>query len=164
MFGEANTLVDEYSEAYPSTMANGDLKVLWNLLYGRHGNDGIRSSDVARWKMQLFNVIYSYGPTWSKRKSIQSRLRQMDDAAFREGNVSIHNNAVNPSTGPSTTEFQPLPYVNNQTAAGTTKPLVEALLSQAQYLDDTLDEAFLAHFDGLFTVFGGKPTIFWTEE
>lgn len=149
---------------FPNTMKDTDLNVLWALLYGRHGNDGIRSGEVARWQAQLYSIIYAYGPTWACRKSIQERLRTMDDNQLREGTTAIHNNAVNPSTAPATTAFDPLPYINNQSAQGSKRSVMEGLVGQAAVLDDTLDEQFLVRFDGLFTIFGGTPTVFWTEE
>ena len=67
----------------------GSVVNLYFLLYSRYGNDVIASSDLQRFKMRLFTIIWQYGPNWAKNLEIQSKLRKLTDAEITQGSVQI---------------------------------------------------------------------------
>ena len=166
LWSNPQALITDYAaNGLKGAITDQTLTKLWWLLYGRHGNDGIRGSDVARWKAELFTIVFVHGPAWERKLAIQDELKNLTDDELRATNVHINNQAVNPSTAPSTNAFDPLTYINNQTASGGQRNKMDALTMQAQVLDGDFTEEFLSRFDRLFAILpASQPTVFWTEE
>lgn len=120
------------------------------MLYARYGNDIVASSDINRFKYDLFSIIFNYGPTWNKRLEIQSKLRALSDADIQDGVVNVINRSINPSTAPATNAFDALTTVNEQTATKAKRGKLEGYALLWDMLDNDVTEDFIRKFKRLF--------------
>ena len=139
----------------PTEIANngadkGSLYNLSFLLYARYGNDVIASSDLQRFKMSLFAIIWQYGPNWAKNLEIQSKLRNLTDAEITQGSVQIYNQADNPSTDPSTDTSEYLQYIKTQNTSINKKGKLEGYALLDSLLKRDVTQEFLNRFKPLF--------------
>lgn len=128
----------------------GNLINLYYLLYARYGNDVIASSDLQRFKMSLFAIIWQYGPNWAKNLEIQHKLRELTDAEITQGSVQIYNQADNPSTDPSTDTSEFLQYVKTQNTSINKKGKLEGYALLDSLLKRDVTQEFLNRFKPLF--------------
>lgn len=135
---------------FAATVPSADLKTIFYLLYARYGNSSIASSDENRFIYQLHSIIFQYGPTWLKELDIQSKVRALTEEELQKGAINIMNNAMNPSTTPSTVDTNELPYVSQQNVSKTTRSKVDAYALQLSLLKDDVTENFLKKFQKLF--------------
>lgn len=181
LFG--NYLTMTFSEIYPSyedfaADAEGDCSMLipadfteaskgivYALLYARYGNDPIASSDVNRFKFQLFSIIFSHGGTWQKKVELQKAIRTLDLNEARKGNRNIDNHAYNPPTEPSTATLDELPYIDQQSTYGSKKGLLETYGQISLMLENDVTEDFIARFRVLFNYWAtpGRPLWYANE-
>lgn len=137
---------------------------LYVLLYARHGNDAIISSDENRFKYALFSIVYEYGPDFEKRKEIHDRIRALSDEEIERGTTAIYNVGQNPSTSPGTQEFEQLKKIDQQSATGYKLPKIDYLLKQEEALKAGYIDVFLKRFDKLFNPFPAEyPLIYHVE-
>ena len=138
----------------PTDISNGadqgSVINLYFLLYARYGNDVIASSDLQRFKMSLFSIIWQYGPNWAKNLEIQSKLRKLTDAEITQGSVQIYNQADNPSTDPSTDTSEFLQYVKTQNTSINKKGKLEGYALLDSLLKRDVTQEFLNRFKPLF--------------
>lgn len=128
----------------------GSAVTLYFLLYSRYGNDVIASSDLQRFKMNLFTIIWQYGPNWIKNLEIQSKLRKLTEAEITQGSVQIYNQADNPSTDPSTDTSEFLQYVKSQNTSINKKGKLEGYALLDSLLKRDVTQEFLNRFKPLF--------------
>lgn len=138
----------------PSDVQNGaDQGTMYNLyylLYSRYGNDVIASSDLQRFKMRLFTIVWQYGPNWAKNLEIQSKLRKLTDEEITQGSVQIYNQADNPSTDPSTDTSEFLQYIKAQNTSINKKGKLEGYALLDSLLKRDVTQEFLNRFKPLF--------------
>lgn len=138
----------------PSDIQNGSdqgsMYNLYFLLYSRYGNDVIASSDLQRFKMRLFTIVWQYGPNWAKNLEIQSKLRKLTDDEITQGSVQIYNQADNPSTDPSTDTSEYLQYIKAQNTAINKKGKLEGYALLDSLLKRDVTQEFLNRFKPLF--------------
>lgn len=119
-FPNATVFETEFTEspiyhAIPSDFDNAELwDTTYFLLYSYYGNSVVASSDINRFKAQLFSTMYRYGPTWAKRTELQTKLRALTDAELAEGITNIYNHANNPATLPTAETPSLIQYVDAQ--------------------------------------------------
>ena len=130
-----------------------NLKTLYYLLYAKYGNNHITNLDEDQWICKVFSVIFEYGPTWEKRLSIKSKLRNISDADLLKGAKAIYNHAYNPSTTPSTASLTELTYINDQNTTNYVKSEMDAYTQLWNLLATDVTEAFLSRFSVLFKKF-----------
>lgn len=123
---------------------------LYFLLYSRYGNDVIASSDLQRFKMNLFAIIWQYGPNWVKNLEIQSKLRKLTETEITQGSVQIYNQADNPSTDPSTDTSEYLQYIKSQNTSINKKGKLEGYALLDSLLKRDVTQEFLNRFKPLF--------------
>ena len=128
----------------------GSVYNLYYLLYARYGNDVIASSDLQRFKMNLFAIIWQYGPNWAKNLEIQSKLRKLTDDEITQGSVQIYNQADNPSTDPSTDTSEYLQYIKTQNTSINKKGKLEGYALLDSLLKRDVTQEFLNRFKPLF--------------
>ena len=128
----------------------GSVYNLYYLLYSRYGNDVIASSDLQRFKMNLFAIIWQYGPNWVKNLEIQSKLRKLTDDEITQGSVQIYNQADNPSTDPSTDTSEYLQYIKSQNTSINKKGKLEGYALLDSLLKRDVTQEFLNRFKPLF--------------
>lgn len=151
-------LVDYRSIGVPTTIPSdiqngsdqGSMYNLYFLLYSRYGNDVIASSDLQRFKMRLFTIVWQYGPNWAKNLEIQSKLRKLTDDEITQGSVQIYNQADNPSTDPSTDTSEFLQYIKAQNTAINKKGKLEGYALLDSLLKRDVTQEFLNRFKPLF--------------
>lgn len=138
----------------PSDVQNGsDQGTMYNLyflLYSRYGNDVIASSDLQRFKMRLFTIIWQYGPNWAKNLEIQHKLRELTEDEIAQGSVQIYNQADNPSTDPSTDTSEYLRYIKAQNTSINKKGKLEGYALLDSLLKRDVTQEFLNRFKPLF--------------
>ena len=147
----ADNFVAEWSQSnIPTTITNESAKTLYYLLYARHGNDIIASSDTTRFKYCVYSTIYQYGGVWEKKTELQSKLRALTDDELQRGTTQINNRANHDGTTPQTDDLQIIPGVDEQLAPIYKKDKMNAYSNLYELLDDTVTERFLKRFDNLF--------------
>lgn len=138
------------SKLVPLDFTEDSLEVLYYLLLSRYANNSIASSDVNRFKLQLFSLIYQFGGTWQKKVELQSAIRKLTLEKARIGNRQIDNHASNPAFPPSTASLEELQYIDAQNSRGYKKGELETLAQISSLLEKDVTEEFLGRFKRLF--------------
>lgn len=126
------------------------VNLVYYLLYARYGNDIIASSDINRFKYDLFSIIFSQGLSFRKRLEIQESVRSLTVGDITEGAEAINNFSTNPSTTPATDAYTPLATVNNQTATKYKKSILDGYTQLYGLIESDLTEEFMSYFKRLF--------------
>lgn len=158
-----------YGEAKPSPETGNypdNVSLLYYLLYARYGNNPVANMDEEQFKYKIYSVIFQYGPTWEKRLEIQEKLRKLSDDDLRLGAKAIYNQALNPSTAPTTNSLEELTYINGQNVTNYKKAPMEAYGILWDLLNTDVTERFIARFKVCFKQFIApeRPMLFVTEE
>lgn len=119
------------------------------MLYSDFGNSTIRSSDINRFKIKLFEIFIIYGPTWKKKVEIQKKLRGLSEDDLMIGSSEIYNHAQNPASLDASTGE--LPYIDRQTSTKRKRSFLDAYMRLSEELSTNHTEAFLRQFKKLFT-------------
>lgn len=125
------------------------LPVIYGLLYSRYGNSHIASSDENRFKTAVMSNIYTYGPTWWRKKQVQETLRSLTEDEILQGGYEIFNHADHPGGQiPQTSGV--LPGINSQNTSDRRAAKVDSYMRLYGILraDDTAE--FLEKFQNLF--------------
>ena len=164
-FGDIWTNVEDFIKDYqgigipttipvnnPADNTAGTATTLYYLLYSRYANSVVASSDLNRFKYNLFSIIWQYGPNWSKNLDIQNKLRSLTDEELMQGSIQIYNMADNPSTDPSTDSGEYLKYIKTQNTSNNKKSKLEAYALLNSLLKKDVTQEFLDRFKKLFKV------------
>lgn len=154
-FVETYPTVEEFLTDYngvgiPATITDESANVLYYLLYAYYGNNVIASSDLNRFRYNMFSIIWQYGPTWEKRLEIQKKLRQLTDDEIFTGSKQIANHAFNPSAEPSTASLEELSYIDAQNTMSWKRSKLEGYNQLMALLDNDVSSDFLYQFRKLF--------------
>lgn len=151
VYSDVNAFLNDYNDiGIPTTISNDDASTLYYLLYAQFANRTIASSDMTRFKYDLFSRIFQYAPNWVKRLDIQNKLRSLTDEQLLEGSRQIYNNAANPSSEPGTFSDEELQYINNQNVTKNKKGKLEGYALLTSLLEDDVTSTFLKRFNNLF--------------
>ena len=167
IFPDVNTFVKDYvgSGLYPlvAQMPTTSLNALYYLLYARYGNSHIASSDENQFRYKLYSIIFSYGPTWSKRLELQKKIRELDDNW--DDTVTIYNQARNDASTPTTRTTEEIDFINSQNTTRHVRSLPEKYSIIASLLETDVTEQFLGHFKKLFlTVVAPELPLYYITE
>lgn len=135
---------------FASSATDQIVTTLYYLLYARYGNSHIASSDENQFTYKMWALVFQYGPTWSKRLDIQSKIRALTDDELARGTQAIYNSANNPEVAPSTSALEELPYISNQNTTNYKKSKIDSLNEQWAMLSTDVTEEFLGRFKKLF--------------
>lgn len=163
IFPDEETFLLENQNNPLHVMEQDDARTIYYLLYAKYGNSIIASSDVNRFTYQLFSIIYSYGPTWAKRKEIQKKLRELQDDEIIIGTRQIFNHSDTPSTAPSTSTLDELLTIDSQNTAGVKKSKMEALALLQALLETDITTEFIDKFKYLFRINVAPEAPLWYE-
>lgn len=143
-----------------------NVSLLFYLLYARYGNNPIANYDINQWKFKIFSTMFQYGPSWEKRLDIQDKLRGLSEADIIAGSKAIYNNALNPSTAPSTGSLEELTYINSQNTTNYKKSKMEAYAQLWNLIETDVTEEFLLKFKKCFKIFvsAEQPLLYVTDE
>lgn len=167
-----NFLNDYNSLGIPPILQDEEnAKTLYFLLYSRYGNSTIASSDINRFKFNLFSIIWQYGGTWEKRLQIQAKLRSLsldEESEIYKGSKAIYNQAINPSVqlaDESTSTDGELTFINGQNVTKYKKSVLDGLSYLNDLLATDVTGEFLNKFKKLFLVIvePEKPLWYVTE-
>lgn len=149
-----------------STTNPDNVSLVFYLLYARYGNNPIANRDVNQFKYKIFSVIFQYGPTWEKRLDVQKKLRAISDDDLLKGSKAIYNNALNPSTAPSTASLEELTYINAQNTTNYKKSKMDAYAQLMELLMVDVTEEFLVKFKKCFKVFVApeRPLLYVSDD
>ncbi len=168
---DVESFIDDYRTiGIPTTISfSGDgnsATTLFYLLYARYGNNPIANKDVKQWKHKIFSTIFQYGPAWEKRLDIQKKVRELSDTEILIGSKAIHNQALNPSTEPSTKDLEELEFINSQDTTNYKKSKLEAYAQLNDLIKTDVTEEFLVKFKKCFKLFvsAERPLLFVTDE
>lgn len=156
----------DFVNGIPNLISDASAETLFYLLYGRYGNNPIANRDINQFKYKLFSVIFQYGPTWEKRLEVQAALRNLDEDDIRLGSKAIYNQALNPSTEPSTASLEELTFINQQNTTNYKKSPLEGYAILLDLLNTDVTEEFIKKFNVCFKKFvsAERPLIYVTEE
>jgi len=139
-----------------------NVSLVFYLLYARYGNNPIANLDITQWKFKIFSTMFQYGPSWEKRLDIQNKLRGLSEADLLAGSKAIYNNALNPSTTPTTSSLTELTYINSQNTTNYKKSKMEAYAQLWDLISTDVTEDFLLKFRKCFKLFVSdeRPILF----
>lgn len=173
-FSDVYSSFDEFKEdaegmaakLIPVDFTNDSLEILYYLLLAKYGNNSIASSDVNRFKLHLFSIIYQYGGSWQKKVALQTKIRQMKEEDTQIGSREISNHAYNPATPASTAGLEDLQYIDQQSSRGHKKSLLEAYAEVSALIEEDITENFIERFKSLFLWFvtPQRPLWYVTDE
>lgn len=156
IFPDVSDFLEAYDNEYiPTTISTVNAKTLYAQLGGRYGNSPIASSDVGRFQMRLFSIIYNEGPIWEKRLALQNEIRQLDSSSIVDaasGKV-IQNRADNPASfvQSGTGSDVLIQKINSQTSQISKSSKLNAIATLNVLLEN-VTEPFLDKFAELFQV------------
>lgn len=133
-------------------ISDDSARALYYLLYASYGNNTIASNDPNRFKYKVFQLVFSYGPTWEKQLAIQKSLRDLTDTDLQTGVTNILNHAYNPSATPTTQTTTELDYINEQNVSKTKKSKLDGYAMLLSLLDTDVTQTFISKFKSLFKV------------
>lgn len=137
------------------TLLEANRKALYYLMYAKHGNDPIMNQDMTQFKYKFFAIVFEFGGQWQQKLAIQRKLESLslnsDDIMI--GNKNVYNRAMNPSTAPTTSTVDELPYINEQSTANTKRGTLDGLQYLWELLKATPTEDFIRKFSMLFAKF-----------
>jgi hypothetical protein len=149
----------------PVKLTDADLMTTYYLIFSRFGNTAINTNfDLARWKMNLQTIIYSYGPEYFKKMEIQDNIRNLTLSDLQTGAKTIMNTAMNPEVEPSTASLEELNYINQQNTSNSKLSQVDAYGLQWDMMHSRLTEEFIAKFKPLFSKFTLRDKPLWLYE
>lgn len=168
IFPDVEEFITHYQTiGIPETISDSSARTLYYLLLSTKANSPIASSDENRFKLELFAIIFSKGPTWEKRLEIQKKLRELSDQDLMYGSQAIYNTAVNPATGEAyDADDKPikLNQLNSQNTTNYKKSKLEAYSLLWESLRDDVTTTFLKAFDKLFNQFTPELALTYKTE
>lgn len=156
VFPDSSSFLTAYNNEYiPMTLSTTEATLVYAQLAGRYGNSPIASSDLGRFQMRLFSIIYNEGPIWKKKLELQNEVRNLTSANMIEaasGKV-IQNRADNPSSfvQAGTGSDVLIEKINSQATSIQKASKLNAIAS-INLLLENVTEPFLDKFKELFQV------------
>lgn len=162
----ASFLADYNGLGIPTTISTTNATTLYYLLFAKYGNNPIANLDETQFKYKVMSLIFSYGPTWEKRLSIQQSLRTLTEADLLAGSKAIHNAALNPSEAPGTGTLEELGFINSQNTTNYKRSKMEAYGQLWDLLSTDVTSSFIEKFKVCFKQFvrPERTWIYVTEE
>lgn len=151
LFNEIWESVNDFCYDYqhvgiPTTISVQSAMTLYYLLYAKYANNPLANYDENQFKYKVFSIIYSYGPTWEKKLSIQTRLRSLSEDDLLKGSKAIYNTALNPSDAPGTGTLEELDYINSQNTTNYKRSVMEAYGQLWNLLSTDVTTEFINRF------------------
>lgn len=159
---------DELIVGFPQTtspLSDNSIMTTFFLLFAKYGNNPIAGNDVGQFKMQIFSIMFSYGPTWERKQKIQEDLRNLSEEDLLRGAKQIYNHAFNPNSEPSTSTLEELTFINDQNTSNHKKSKMEAfaILWGSLHAEPTTE--YVNKFKKFFSIFVDKmPVPFYIDD
>lgn len=133
-----------------SVLTDEEASKIWFILASKYMNSHICYSDENQFKFNVYQIVYSAGPTYCKKVELQDKLRALTDTDILKGTKVIYNHAYNPASAPSTDTLTEIETINDQNTANTLKSKMQGYTELYSALNDRLTEDFLHKFKKLF--------------
>lgn len=167
IFPDVTSFLDDYkNNGLPTLLSDKSVATIYLLLLGRWATTPIANMSEDYFKMKLFSIVFTHGPSWEKRLEIQEKIRGLSEEDIVKGSKIIYNNAENPSTTPSTGALDELSYIDRQSVNKSIrgKPEAYALLWDLIKTDVTTE--FINRFKVCFKQFvkPERPLLYVEED
>lgn len=151
VFPSADVLIQGFkSSPLGSFLSENDLGVIWYILSAKYMNSHIALSDENQFIMQVYQLLYAYGPTYVKKMEIQEKLRNLTEDEIMKGTKMIYNHAFNPNSQPSTATLEEIETINDQNTSNTKRSKIQGYSELYSILTTELTKMFVNRFKGLF--------------
>lgn len=152
------------SPIYQSEINDNNYKFIFYLLFQKYGNNPIATFNDEQFKLKIATGIYSYAPTFFKKRDIQKELRALDLDELQNGFKSIQNRALNDATQPTTDTDEDLGYINEQIVNKGKRSKADAYAFLWGLLRNDLIDEFLDKFKKYFCkVVDSQRAIIYTD-
>lgn len=141
---------DMASKLIPAGFTDDSLEILYYLLLSKYANNSIAASDVNRFKLHLFSIVFQHGGTWQKKLEMQNKIRALSDEAIKESGRRVNNHAYNPAYEVPTDSVQNLDHIDQQSQNMYVKSQLEAFAEVSALLEEDYTEDFIQRFKVLF--------------
>ena len=121
-------------------------------LLGRYAESEIRYTSPIQFKLAFLTLYKEAEERLRAKLMINTRLRSLDETEALSGSQVMTNAATNPDTEPDTGNYDPLPYVNSQTAQKESLSKVTGLYNWKHSVGGQAYIEFLDTFMKLFRV------------
>lgn len=167
---KASAFYDAYTDTsglhLQNSLSDDNIAKLFWLLYAKYGNNPIANRDPNQFIAKVFATIFQYGPTWQKKLDTQIKIRDLTADDIRLGSKAIYNQAVNPSTEPTTSTLEEITYINTQNTTNYKKGPLDGYAMLLELLDTDVTKEFIDKFKICFKVFvqPERPLIYVEED
>lgn len=150
IYESAEVFFENQKDLFPNTFSEDNFNMIFYLLYARYGNSQVASTDLNQFNYQIGSTIFMYGPSWLKRLEVQKQIRELNAEDIKIGSKQIINHANNPSTTPTTSTLQELPFINDQMSQTWVKGDVEAYEKLWNMIETDVTKEFIDKFQKFF--------------
>lgn len=147
----------------PAGFTEESLRTLYYLLLAKYANNSIAASDVNRFKLHLFSIIFQHGGTWQKRLDIQNKICSLSDDKIKESGRRVNNHAYNPAYSVSADSVDNLDHIDQQSQNMYVKSQLEAYAEVSALLEEDYTEDFIQRFKVLFLWVVSPQRPLWYE-
>lgn len=149
---------------FPITISEANLKILYHLLLSRYAIEPVSFYyDNHQFVLNVFSIIFQYGPTWEKRLEVQQKIRGWKEDEILTGYLQIHNTALNPGTKPRA-EDGIIERINQQNTSEFKKDRMSAYTMWLSMLEEDVSEPFIERFRPLFSKwYDTNPALFKSQ-
>lgn len=144
-------VTDLTASAFTGCVENPTL--IYYLLYSRFANSHIVGKDEDQWKIRMFTILYSCGPTYEKKMAIQKTLREMTDEDLLTNVQMISKTGYNPSTvveEGGINAVSDISTVDQQNSTKTVSGKLKAYTNLWVILKTDITTSFIGKFSRLF--------------
>lgn len=136
----------------------------YNALMGRYASSHIRYSNRTQFKLAFLTLYQEAQERLRAKIRINTRLRTLDEKEALSGSEVVTNMATNPDASPDTDDYEPLPYVNNQSRQKENLSKVTGLYSWKHSVGGQAFNEFLDAFKLLFRVILSEEVVVYDQE
>ena len=131
-------------------------------LMGRYAESRIRYTNPTQFKFAFITIYKEAQERLRAKLRINTRLRNLEEMEALGGSEVITNAATNPDTNPDTDNYEPLPYVNNQTRQKENISMVTGLYNWKHSVGGQAYNEFLDAFKPLFRIIlSGETEVYY---
>lgn len=162
VWSDIDEINSDMNEMFPS-IPNMEVEE-YNSLMGRYMESQIRYYNVHQFKFAFFSIFKEAQERLRAKLKINNLLRNLDPSEALGGSEVITNIATNPDSSPETDEYEPIPFVNNQTRQKENLSKVSGLYNWKHSVGGQAYNEFLDSFRGLFRVILSDETEEYYEQ
>ena len=169
IYSSLDEFITDYNElgllAIPFS-SDSTLKLIYTVLMGEYSSSSISNMSVDQFKIRLFTLIMSYGPTLERELSIRADLLSMTPEELQISAKAIYNQSNNPSVRPTTDTMDELTTINAQNVTKHVRSKLDAYNYLLNLIRGDPVSEFVRRFRKLFIIVAssGVPLLYETNE